>query len=159
MAVVRLPTAFAALAAGLVTLAAPCGAAPFAVQLGDARVGLDAPAGFADTAFTGSPRLQELAESLTSASNRVLLFAISDADLRRFMGGDQLEAKRYMLVATPKTLEREQVGLGGFGRLSSDLLRELGPVPANQDYPRYLESQPHGRPYLLAELTKEQTTL
>jgi hypothetical protein len=68
-------------------------AAPFAVQVGEARLGLDAPPGFADTQFTGSPRLQELGESLTSASNRVLLFALSDADLRRFTLGDQLELR------------------------------------------------------------------
>src|SRR6267378_4739945 len=42
-------------------------AAPFAIQLGDTRLGLDAPPGFTDSGFTGSPRLQELAESLTSA--------------------------------------------------------------------------------------------
>src|SRR4029450_8217966 len=53
-------------------------AAPFAVQVGEARIGVDAPPGFADTTFTGSPRLQELAEALTSPSNRILLFAISD---------------------------------------------------------------------------------
>ena len=49
-----------------------CTAAPFAVQVGEARVGLDAPAGFADTTFTASPRLQELSEALTPASNRIL---------------------------------------------------------------------------------------
>src|ERR1700741_1638638 len=77
-------------------------AAPFAVQVGEARIGLDAPPGFADTGFTGSPRLQELGESLTSASNRVLLFAVSDADLRRFTLGDPLELRRYMVAVTPR---------------------------------------------------------
>ena len=70
---------------------------------------LDAPPGFADTGFTGSPRLLELAEGLTSASNRILLFAISDADLRRFTIGDPLELRRYMLAATPKGMERDSV--------------------------------------------------
>ena len=76
---------FAALVSAVVgAIALECAAAPFAVQLGDIRIGLDAPPGFTDTGFTGSPRLQELAETLTPASNRILLFAISDTDLRRF---------------------------------------------------------------------------
>ena len=37
-----------------------CAAAPFAVQLGDAKVGLDAPPGFSDTNFTGSPMIQPM---------------------------------------------------------------------------------------------------
>src|SRR5215831_14445481 len=84
-------------------------AAPFAVQLGDARVGLDAPPGFADSTFTGSPRLQELAEALTSPSNRILLFAISDGDLRKFTLGDPPEFRRYMIAVTPMELERERI--------------------------------------------------
>src|SRR3954471_836053 len=98
-----------ALAALVFAAALNCAAAPFAVQVGDARLGMDAPPGFADTGFTGSPRLQELAEALTSASNRILLFAISDADLRRFTVGDPLEAKRYMVAVTPRGLERERI--------------------------------------------------
>src|SRR5512145_2057 len=98
--------------------------APFAVQVGESRIGLDAPPGFADTAFTGSPRLQELAESLTSASNRILLFAISDLDLRRFMVGDPPEFRRYMLAVTPKGMEREHVTQGSFNVLVSDSLRD-----------------------------------
>jgi hypothetical protein len=133
---------------------------PFAIQLGDARVALDAPPGFADTGFTGSPRLQEHAESLTSASNRVLLFAISDADLRRFMGGDQMELKRYMVIATPKNAERDSLGTGGFARLTDNSLRALGAAPpAGTDYPRHLDSQPAGRASLLAELTKTSTVV
>jgi hypothetical protein len=49
-----------------------CAAAPFAVRLGGERMVLDAPPGFADTLDLASPRLRELAESLTSASNRFL---------------------------------------------------------------------------------------
>src|SRR5437762_6014112 len=101
-------------------------AAPFAIQLGDTRLGLDAPPGFSDTGFTGSPRLQELAESLTSASNRILLFALTDADLRRFMQGDPLEAKRYMVAVTPRTLERERLTAARFGTYVNDSLRDLG---------------------------------
>jgi hypothetical protein len=153
-----LATAFAAclFAAGCL----PCEAAPFAVQLGDARVALDAPPGFADTGFTGSPRLQEHAESITSASNRVLLFAISDADLRRFMGGDPMELKRYMVIATPKNSERESLSAGGFARITGASLRELGAAPAaGTDYSRYLDSQPPGRAALLAELAREPTVV
>jgi hypothetical protein len=148
------------LAAILAVVSMQCGAAPFALQLGDARVALDAPAGFADTTFTGSPRLQDIAESLTSASNRILVFAISDADLRRFMVGDQMELKRYMLIATPKVSERESLGASGFARLSADALRSLGPVPAAEtDYAKYLDAQPPGRPSLLAQLANEQSVL
>ena len=148
------------LAALLAAAAFDCAAAPFAVQLGDARVALDAPAGFADTAFTGSPRLQDLAETLTSASNRILLFAISDADLRRFMVGDQMELKRYMVVATPKGAERDSLGAAGFARMTGDSLRELGAAPAaGADYPKYLDAQPPGRASLLAELAREATVM
>ena len=60
-----------------------------------ARIGLDAPSGFSDTTFTASPRLQELSEGLTPASNRILLFALSDADLRRFTLGDPLDLRDH----------------------------------------------------------------
>jgi hypothetical protein len=144
----------------LVVFSLAANAAPFAIQLGDARVALDAPAGFADTAFTGSPRLQDLAETLTSASNRILLFAISDADLRRFMAGDQMELKRYMVIAMPKGSERDNLGASGFARLAGDSLRELGAAPAaGTDYSRYLDAQPPGRASLLAELAREPTVM
>src|SRR5262245_25114208 len=147
------------LIAALLSASLQCAAAPFAIQLGDTRIGLDAPPGFADTAFTGSPRLQEQAESLTSASNRVLLFAIADADLRRFMGGDQMELKRYMVIATPKGSERDSLSAGGFARLAADSLRTLGAAPAAVDYQQYLESQPPGHVRLLAELARDQTVV
>jgi hypothetical protein len=130
-------------------------AAPFAVQLGEARIGLDAPPGFADTGFTGSPRLQELAEALTSASNRILLFAISDADLRRFMVGDTPEFRRYMLAVTPKGLERDRVSTGAFTGFVAESLRELGNPPTGGDFVKYLDSQPQGKASLLAELRKD----
>src|SRR3954469_10643223 len=97
------------LACLLAAVSVHCAAAPFAVQLGDTRLGLDAPPGFSDTGFTGSPRRQELAESLTSASNKILLFALSDADVRRFGQGDPPEAKRYMIVVTPKGMEHQRI--------------------------------------------------
>jgi hypothetical protein len=130
-------------------------AAPFAVQIGEARIGLDAPPGFADTSFTGSPRLQELGESLTSASNRVLLFAISDADLRRFTLGDQLELRRYMVVYTPRASERERMTPGSFKTFAAESLRDVGQMPAPADYRKYLESRPAGTVNLLAELRKD----
>ena len=132
-----------------------CAAAPFGVQLGDTRIGLDAPPGFSDTGFTGSPRLQELAESLTSASNRILLFALTDADLRRFMQGDQLEAKRYMVAVTPRTMERERLTAARFGTYVNDSLRDLGTLPAaGADYRQVLDASP-GRLTLLAELRRD----
>jgi len=147
MALVRF---FAALIAAL---SLNCVAAPFAVQVGDVRIALDAPLGFADTSFTGSPRLQELAESITPPSNRVMLFAISDADLRRFTQGDQLELRRYMAAVTSRAMERERVSPSAFKTLSGDLQRELGQLPApGADYQKVLESRPAGAVSLLAEL-------
>jgi hypothetical protein len=125
------------------------------VQLGEARLGLDAPPGFADTGFTGSPRLQEIAESLTSASNKILLFAISDGDLRRFMQGDTPEFHRYMIAVTPRGLEYERVSASAFANLVADSLRELGKPPAETNYVSYLDSQPPGKAHLLAELRKD----
>jgi hypothetical protein len=130
-------------------------AAPFAVQVGEARIGLDAPPGFADTAFTGSPRLQELGESLTSASNRVLLFALTDADLRRFTLGDQLELRRYMIVVTPRANERERMTPASFKAFAADSMRDLGPMPPPGDYRKYLESRPAGTVTVLAELRND----
>lgn len=116
---------------------------------------LDAPAGYADTTFTGSPRLQELAESLTSASNRILLFAVSDADLRRFTVGDPPEFRRYMLVATPRVMERERIAPPAFQRMAEDALRGFRPLPESTDTLKHLEAQPVGQPSALAELRRE----
>jgi hypothetical protein len=131
-------------------------AAPFAVQLGDTRIGLDTPPGFADTTFTGSPRLQELAESLTSASNRILMFAITDDDLRKFMVGDPPEFRRYMIAITPKGMERDRVNPQSFSLFVGDSLRELGDsAPPATSYTEYLDTQPPGKASLLAELRRE----
>src|SRR5262249_13878571 len=118
---VRLLACLAAAAA----LAAPAAsmAAPFAVQLGDTRVALDAPPGFTAASATGSPRMNDLAESLTSASNRILLFAISDAALRRFTVGEAPEFRRYMIVVTPKGLEHERLTPAAFMTYVGDTLR------------------------------------
>jgi hypothetical protein len=134
-------------------------AAPFAVQVGESRIALDAPPGFADTGFTGSPRLQELAESLTSASNRVLLFALSDADLRRFTLGDQPELRRYMIAVTSRAAEREGMSESTFRALTGEMQRELKQLPPAGDYQKYLESQPPGAVSMLAELRKDSGTV
>jgi hypothetical protein len=139
----------------LLAFALPAWSAPFAVQLGDARVVLDAPAGYADTTFTGSPRLQELAEALTSASNRVLLFAISDGDLRRFTLGDPPELRRYMLVATPKALERERIAAPAFQRMAEEALRGFAAVPEGTELGSYLETQPVGLSRPLSALRRD----
>jgi hypothetical protein len=132
--------------AALMLAAAPTWAAPFAVPVGDARIGLEAPAGFADTGFTGSPRLREIAESLTSASNRILLFAISDGDLRLFMQGDRPELRRFMIAVTPRALEDQSVATSQFDAFVGDVLRELGgPAPAQGDVLKYLDAQPRGK--------------
>lgn len=139
----------------LAAVSVHCAAAPFAVQLGDTRLGLDAPPGFADTAFTGSPRLQELAESLTSASNKILLFALSDADMRRFGQGDPLEAKRYMIVVTPKGMEHQRITPAVFSAFVLDSVRGLGAAPAaGADYRKLLDAAP-GKPRLLEQLRQD----
>lgn len=130
-------------------------AAPFAVQVGDSRVALDAPAGFSDTSFTGSPRLTELAETLTSPSNRILLFAISDGDLRRFMAGDPPEFRRYMIAVTPKGMERERVNAAAFGTFVADSVKELGRPAPDSNFAKYLDAQPEGKAALLVELRNE----
>jgi hypothetical protein len=132
-----------------------CAAAPFAVQVGEARIGLDAPSGFADTQFAASPRLQELGESLTSASNRILLFAISDADMRRFMVGDPPEFRRYMIVVTPRGMERDRVGEATFKQFVGESLLGLGEPPAEKDVVKYLDSRQTGAVSLLQELRKD----
>ena len=129
------------------------------MQLGDARVALDVPIGFADTLFTGSPRLQELAESLTSPSNRILVFAISDGDLRRFTVGDTPDFRRHLMVVIPKGAERERVTPEGFKRFASDALRDIGKPTAETDYPNYLEQQPPEQLSLLAELRRDATAI
>jgi hypothetical protein len=135
-------------------------AAPFAVQVGDARIALDAPAGFADTSFTGSPRLQELAESLTSPSNKILLFAISEGDLRRFSLGDAPELRRYMLAVTPKELEREHVSRKTFGSLAAAALRDLGEaLPPDKSFGEHFDRQPPGKPAVLGELRRDAEVL
>jgi hypothetical protein len=140
----------------LALISLQCAAAPFAVQLGDVKVALDAPPGFADTTETGSPRLRDLAESLTSASNRVLMFALTDADLRRFTVGDSLEAKRYVIVVSPRGLERDFITPKAFSTFVSDSLRELGQLPpaGTSDYRKHLDTF-EGRPALLAELRRD----
>jgi len=135
-------------------------AAPFAVQVGEARLALDAPPGFADVQSTGSPRLFELAESLTSPSNRILLFALEDADVRRFGLGDSLELRRYVIVVTPKNLESARSTPAAFQALVADSLRELGePASGSTDVRQYLDAQLRGRPGLLAELRKDQDVI
>jgi hypothetical protein len=145
--------------AALLLVAAPAWGAPFVVQLGAVRLGLDAPPGFADTSFTGSPRLQEMGESLTSASNRILLFAISDGDLRTFSQGDTPAFRRYMIAVTPRGLAEQQVSASQFDAFVADALRGLGSPAPDEDYRKYLDSLPRGASGLLAELRRETTVV
>lgn len=149
----------AALLALLLSCASLAGAAPFSVRLGMEKLVLDAPPGFTDTTELASPRLQDLAATLTEPSNRVLLFALSDGDLRRFTQGEQLEARRYMVAVTPKGLERERVSAAQFGTLVSESLQGLGKPVEAPDLARFLETQPVGKAVLVAELRKEANTV
>ena len=149
MAIVRAPV-FLLLAA----LSLSCAAAPFAVRLGAERIALDTPPGFADTLDLGSPRLQELAEALTSASNRILLFALTDADLRRFTLGDAPELHRYLLVATPRAMERDRVNPAQFRVFVGETVRGLGNPAEPADVRKHLDTLPQGQAGLLWELRR-----
>lgn len=159
IAMIRDPAARIALVRRLAALAAAllaavsleCAAVPYTVRLGLEKIVLDAPPGFTDTTDLASPRLQDLAATLTADSNRVLLFALTDADLRRFTLGDQIEARRYMIAVTPKGMERERVSPEQFAALVADSRRDLGGAVKVDDLVKYLESQPIGRASLLAE--------
>jgi hypothetical protein len=130
-------------------------AAPFAVQIGDARIAVDAPPGFSDVQATGSPRLLELAEALTSASNRIVLFALEDIDVRRFTVGDTPELRRYCLIVTPRPLEGTRVTQVAFRQLVADAMRDVGaPAPAGADLRAHMDSV-RGRPTLIGELRKD----
>jgi hypothetical protein len=120
-------------------------AAPFAVRVGEVRLALDAPPGFSDTQFTGSPRLVELAESMTPASNRILLFALEDEDLRRFSVGDSLELRRSVIAVTPRAMERESLSLGTFKAFAAESLRGETAAAPKGGLAAYLDSQPPGR--------------
>ena len=146
-------------AALLATLALNCAATPFTVRLGVERIVLDTPPGFTDTTDLASPRLQDLAAELTSASNRVLMFALTDGDVRRFTSGDQVELQRYMIAVTPKGLERDRVTDSQFAAFVSDSLRDLGKPVQPPDLVKFLESQPIGKANLLAELRREPTAV
>jgi len=142
------------LAALLLALGAPAWAAPFAVRLGTERAALDTPPGFAYTLDLASPRLQELAEALTSASNRILLFALTDADLRRFTLGDTLDLRRYLLVATPRAMERERMGPEEFKTFAAASLRGIGTAAEPADIRKHLDALPQGQASLLWELRR-----
>lgn len=138
----------------LAALSLGAAAEPFAVRVGETRLVLDAPAGFADTLDLGSPRLLELAQGLTSASNRILLFALTDADVRRFSVGDTPELRRYLLVATPRAQERDSIGLSQFRALAAESVRSMGNPAAPAALRAFLEAQPVGQPRLVAELRR-----
>jgi len=143
-----------ALAAVLAAFSLQCAATPFGLQVGDVRLGFDLPAGFTDSLPTGSPRILDLAESLTPATNRILVFALSDADMRRFNSGDAPELKQYILAATPKSLEYERMSGEAFNRYLSDGRSAMG-KPVEGDITKTLEGRPPGQLTLLAELLRE----
>lgn len=136
-------------------LAAPAWAAPFGLQVGDTRLAFDVPAGFTDSTPTGSPRLSELAESFTAASNRILVFALTDADMRRFNAGDAPDLRQYLLVVTPRSLEYQRTSVGDFDAYVREGLRSLGNPPPEGDFAKYLETRPPGEATYLADLRRE----
>jgi hypothetical protein len=130
-------------------------AAPFAVRVGEVRLALDAPPGFADTQFTGSPRLIDLAQSMTPASNRILLFALTDGDLQRFMVGDPLELRRSVIAVTPRAMEDESLSLDAFAAFATESLRGETASAPPQNLLAYLDSQPPGRANPIAPLRSD----
>jgi hypothetical protein len=138
---------------------ATASAAPFGVQIGRDKLVLDTPVGFADSAAFGSPRLTEIAETLADASNRVLVFALSDADVRRFGAGDSLELRRYLLAVTPKARERDRISEEQFAELVADTEKNVGAPPASADFMAYLKGRPAGQSHLLAQLRREPQVL
>jgi hypothetical protein len=157
MAVMRIVASL--LAAFLSILPLAGGAAPFTVRLGIEKLVLDAPPGFADTTELASPRLAAVSESLTPASNRILIFALSDDDVRRFTLGDPVDIKRYMILVTPKGLEHQRVSPEQFSTHVADSLPNLGERLETPDLIKFLEKEPVGKAYLLAELKRDPGTV
>jgi hypothetical protein len=153
MALVRIPAL--ALAALLSAASLAALATPFSVRLGAEKIVLDTPPGFTDTGDLASPRLNDLAATLTSPSNRILIFALADSDFRKFTQGEFLDMRRYLIAVTPKGLENVRVGQEQFAGLVSDALRDLGRPATVTEYVKYLESQPIGKASLLEELKRE----
>ena len=144
------------LGAGALAWTCIAGAVPFVVQVGADRLVLDTPAGFADTLGLGSPRLNELAESVAGPSVRVLAFGITDADMRRFMTGDTPEFKRYVVAGTAREFERLRATQDDFKQFVSDALRGLGEAPpAGSDLRKLLGAAAEGKPMLLAFLRRD----
>jgi hypothetical protein len=113
------------------------------------------PAGFTDSTPTGSPRLVELAESFTAPSNRILVFALTDGDMRRFNAGDAPELRQYLLVVTPRALEHQRTAVSEFDVSVREVLRSLGNPPPEGDFTKYLETRPPGEATYLGELRRE----
>jgi len=157
----RIPAALAAslLSALLSALPPACAAAPFAVRLGTERIVLDSAPGFTDTTELASPRLNAVSETLTPASNRILVFALSDDDVRRFTLGDPLDARRYMIAVTPRGLEQHRVSQEEFAAHVGESLQNLGAQLVTPDLAKFLATQPIGQAYLLAELKREPGTV
>jgi len=157
----RIPAALAASLLSFLLSALPLAgaAAPFTVRLGTERIVLDSAPGFTDTTELASPRLSAVSESLTPASNRILVFALSDDDVRRFTLGDPLDAKRYMILVTPKGLEHQRLSQEQFGAQVGESLQNLGTQLDTPDLAKFLATQPVGKAYLLAELKREPGTV
>jgi hypothetical protein len=145
----------ALLFAPLALMAADCAAQAFAVRLGTEKIVLVAPPGFTDTTNLASPRLQDFAENVNTPSNRVLLFGLTDADLRRFQLGDKIDVNRFVMVATPRAFEHQRVAPEQFADYVRDSVGSLGKPVQAPDVVKYLESQPIGKNSLLEELRRD----
>jgi hypothetical protein len=145
----------ALLFAPLALFAADCAAQTYAIRIGTEKIVLEPPPGFADTTNLASPRLQDFAENMNSQSNRVVLFGLTDADLRRFQLGDKIEVNRFVMITTPRTYEQQRISADQFAAYARDSVGALGKPVQTQDLIKYLEGQPVGRTSLLDELRRE----
>lgn len=136
----------------------PAWATPFVLPVGEARLGFDLPPGFADSIPTGSPRLLDLAESLTPATNRILVFALSDGDMRRFNTGDAPELKQYLLAVIPKSLEQDRMSATAFERYVEEGRRGMGKA-VEGEFAKTLDARQPGELVLLADLVREPDAL
>jgi hypothetical protein len=147
-----------ALLASLVLCAAcHAGAAPVTFSIGGERLVVDTVPGISDVMPLASPRLIELAETLTSASNRIILFGLTDRDIRLFMAGDKTDLKRYMLMTTPIHLERERVTAAHFKVMIDDAQRDTGKPPEIADYRKYLDEKGRTSVVALSQLAQTDT--
>ena len=86
----------------------------------------------------------------------MLVFALADADARRFAGGDALDLRRYLLAVTPRAKERERIGAAQFADLVDVAERDINAsFQSPPDYRIYMQGRPAGQTTLLQKLRRD----